>query len=178
LKQVGNITPRSSYIPASRESHIVTFRLGTEIYGVEIEKVKEVINLVEITPAPAGPDFLEGTITLREATIPVIDLRKRFHLQAAVEGRPRIFILTNRTRLLGAIVDDFSSVIVLDSIHYEQVPPALLDDNINAYVDAMTTTEQGVIMIISPAGLLNGREDAELKVFETSLGKEQPNGER
>jgi purine-binding chemotaxis protein CheW len=173
LKQIPNSTPRPSYLPPRREARIVTFRLGTEIYGVEIEKVKEVVNLLGINPAPKGPEFIEGTIELREATIPVLDLRKRFGISTNLALKPRVFVLLGESRLLGVIVDDFSKVLVLDSRHYEAVPRSLLDDRKNAYVDTMASTEKNVIMIISPEGLLSSREDAELKEFEDSRGKEQ-----
>jgi purine-binding chemotaxis protein CheW len=152
---------------------VVTFRLGRETYGVEIESVKEVVNVTEITPLPEGPDFIEGTITLREELVPVLNLRKRFGISAEAAAKPRIFVLLDNTRLLGAIVDDFSKVIVLDNAQYKAVPHSLLEDKKNAYVDTMATNEKGVIMIITPAGLLSSHEDSELKKFEASLGKER-----
>jgi purine-binding chemotaxis protein CheW len=173
LKQIPNSAPRPSYLPPKRETQIVTFRLGAETYGVEIEKVKEVVNFLELTPTPDGPEFIEGTIALREAIIPVLDLRKRFGISTSPALKPRVFVLLVESRLLGVIVDDFSKVLVLDSRHYEAVPRSLLEDRKNAYVDTMATTEKDVIMIISPAELLSGQEDAELKEFEDSLGKEQ-----
>jgi purine-binding chemotaxis protein CheW len=140
---------------------------------VDIDSVKEVVNLKEIAPTPKGPDFIEGTIELREEIIPVLDLRKRLGISAEPAPKPRIFVLLDKTRMLGAIVDDFSKVLVLDSTKYKAVPHSLLEDRKNAYVDTMATTEKGVIMIIAPAGLLSSHEDAELKKFEASLGKER-----
>jgi len=173
LKQTLNSAPRPSYLPPKRENQIVTFRLGTEVYGVDIEKVKEVVNLQELHPSPEGPKFIEGTIALREATIPVIDLRKRFGISASPAPKPRVFILLDDSRLRGVIVDDFAQVLVLDSRQCEAVPHSLMENKKTAYVDTMATTENDVIMIISPTELLSHEEDAELKEFEASLGKEQ-----
>jgi purine-binding chemotaxis protein CheW len=173
LKQALNRAPRPSYLPPKRENQVVTFRLGTEVYGVNIEKVKEVVNLQELHPAPEGPKFIEGTIELREAIVPVIDLRKRFGISVGPAPKPRVFVLLDDSRLRGVIVDDFANVLVLDSRQCEAVPHSLMEDKKTTYVDTMATTENDVIMIISPAGLLSHEEDAELKKFEDSLGKER-----
>ncbi len=63
-----------------KEFQLVAFQLGEETYGVDISQVEEIIRLQPITKVPGAPDFVEGVINLRGRVIPVIDLRKRFHL--------------------------------------------------------------------------------------------------
>ena len=46
----------------SRDGQLVTFRLGREIYGIEILKIREVLHLREVTALPNAPDFIEGVI--------------------------------------------------------------------------------------------------------------------
>ena len=90
MKQARNNVPRPSYLPPKRENQIVTFRLGNETYGVEIDEVKEVVNLQELKPSPEGPEFIAGTIKLRETVIPVLDLRKRFGISENPAPKPRV----------------------------------------------------------------------------------------
>lgn len=67
---------------------LVTFRVGTENYGLDINDISEVVRPLKITPLPRMPLFIEGVINLRGAIIPVVDLRKRFAL-ARIDDDPR-----------------------------------------------------------------------------------------
>ena len=65
------------------ELQMVIFRLANEEYALPITKVQEINRLVPITKMPQTPSFLEGIINLRGRIIPVLDMRKRFQLEAA-----------------------------------------------------------------------------------------------
>ena len=62
----------------AEERQLVVFDLATEAYGVDINTVREIIRMQEITAVPRAPDFVEGVINIRGKITPVIDLRKRF----------------------------------------------------------------------------------------------------
>jgi len=67
------------------EIQLVTFKLGSGEYGIDIMQVQEIIRMPEIVRVPKAPEFVEGVINLREQVLPVIDLAKRFGT-AAVSG--------------------------------------------------------------------------------------------
>lgn len=67
----------------SGEIQLVTFKLGTGEYGIDIMQVQEIIRLPEIVRVPKAPEFVEGVINLREQILPIIDLAKRFGAAAA-----------------------------------------------------------------------------------------------
>ena len=56
---------------------LVTFKLGSEEFGVDILKVQEINKMMNITKIPNAPVFIEGVINLRGKIIPIVDLRKR-----------------------------------------------------------------------------------------------------
>ncbi|MEK6678806.1 MAG: chemotaxis protein CheW, partial [Nitrospirota bacterium] len=58
----------------------VGFRIGKEIFGVDIASVKEIVRVPEIVKVPDTPDFIEGVMNLRGKIVSVIDLKKRFRL--------------------------------------------------------------------------------------------------
>ena len=64
-------------------SQIVSFRLGAELYGVDIMHVQEIILIGPVTPMPSVPDYIRGLTNLRGSVIPIIDLGKRFGLECA-----------------------------------------------------------------------------------------------
>jgi purine-binding chemotaxis protein CheW len=85
---------------------IVTFKVGEEVFGLEIGEVREVIEYREVTPVPRAPSFVAGIISLRGVILPVVDLRRRFGLEAA-EPRPEtvVLVLEVEGRHVGFIAD-------------------------------------------------------------------------
>ena len=56
---------------------LVTFKLGEELYGVNIMDVKEIVKIQRIRAIPNAPYYMIGILNLRGQIIPIIDLRKR-----------------------------------------------------------------------------------------------------
>ena len=58
--------------------NLVTFRVGSQWYGIDVESVIEISHMVMLSEVPtSSPDVL-GLITLRNVVMPIIDLRLRF----------------------------------------------------------------------------------------------------
>src|SRR5699024_4045334 len=58
------------------ELEVVMFKIGSGNYGINVLKVREIINAMELTTIPnANPD-VEGVIRLREEVLPVVNLEK------------------------------------------------------------------------------------------------------
>lgn len=96
----------------------LTFRLGSEEYGVEILKVKEIIGLLPITGVPRTPAFIRGVVNLRGKIIPVLDLRAKFDLGAVEDTELTCIVVvdadpvgTGASVLMGLIVDAVSEVV-------------------------------------------------------------------
>ena len=92
---------------------LVSFKLGSEEFGIDILKVQEINRIVEITHVPKSPDFVEGIINLRGKVIPIIDLRKKFGLeQKEYTKNTRIIVIElEGGRITGFIVDSVSEVL-------------------------------------------------------------------
>jgi purine-binding chemotaxis protein CheW len=100
---------------------LVSFKLGKELYGIEITKVREIILITEITRIPETPVFLKGLINLRSTVIPVIDLRVRFGLpEAELSDESRIMVIQACGRTIGIMVDAVSEVL---RVKHDQIAP-------------------------------------------------------
>ncbi len=62
----------------------VRFDLGNVDMVIPIEKVKEVIEVDEVSPLPGAPDYVRGMFNLRNSVIAIIDLPKK--LDVKTEG--------------------------------------------------------------------------------------------
>lgn len=103
LNTAASDTPR-------QEVQLASFRIGSEMFALDIMRIKEIIRPLKLTPIPKAPAFIEGVINLRGAVIPIIDLRKRFD-QPAESGRlTRIIICSAAGRILGLVVDEVIEV--------------------------------------------------------------------
>jgi len=106
------------------EEQLVVFTLANETYGIDISAVNEIIRTQDITEVPRTPDFVEGVINLRGRIVPVIDLRKRFGLEAVEETQAsRIIVVELDGTTVGMIVDSVSEVLRLPKENIEPTPP-------------------------------------------------------
>lgn len=58
----------------TNEIEVIVFTVGTGTYGINVLKVREVINAVTITPILSSHQHVEGMIRIREEVLPVINL--------------------------------------------------------------------------------------------------------
>lgn len=90
----------------------LTFSLGDEHWGMRVERVHEIIALIDITTVPQTPDFIRGVINLRGKIVPVVDMRAKFDLDPH-EDTPEtcIIVIELETTLIGIIVDTVDAVL-------------------------------------------------------------------
>ena len=53
----------------------LTFRLGTEEYGIDILRVQEIRSYEEPTRIANAPHFIKGVVNLRGVIVPLVDIR-------------------------------------------------------------------------------------------------------
>lgn len=93
------------------ERQLVVFELASEIYGIDIKTVREIIRMQKITYVPDAPPYVEGMINLRGRVIPVVDLRRRFGLMVAdASPEMRILVVDIAGEDIGVIVDAVTEV--------------------------------------------------------------------
>lgn len=105
----------------------LTVGLAHEAYGIAVLKVREIIRMLKITPVPQMPAFVKGVVNLRGRVIPVIDLRVKFGLEAAITERTCIVVVqvkpvAGQPVQMGLIVDCVEEVIALTAAEIEPTP--------------------------------------------------------
>lgn len=99
-----------------RGGKYLTFHLAGEEYGIEILKVNEIIGMLPITRVPRMPEAVRGVVNLRGKVIPVLDLRRRFEMDAT-EDTPAtcIIVVQLHGTQTGVVVDTVSDVVDIAS---------------------------------------------------------------
>jgi purine-binding chemotaxis protein CheW len=105
-------------------NQLLTFKLGTETYGIQINKVREILTYPTVTPIPDASAWVKGVINLRGEVAPVIDLRIRFNINMDPIYTQRTIIIAVKTqdnRMIGLVVDEVSD---MENVDLERLYPA------------------------------------------------------
>ncbi len=131
------------------QDKFLSFFLGTEEYGVEILRVREIIGIIDITPLPQTPDFVKGVINLRGKIIPVIELRRKFNMSSKSFDEETCIIVVEVTDPatddqfhMGVIVDTVSEVQDIPKSNIEPAPKFGRDLNTH-YILGMGKVKNG-----------------------------------
>ena len=121
--------PPGGDLGAQLAGKYMTFKLASEVYGLEILKVREIIGLMDITRVPRSADFIRGVINLRGKVIPVADLRLKFGMEACQATEQTVIIVVQclvggRNLTMGILVDQVLEVLQIEPSQIE-APPAL-----------------------------------------------------
>ncbi len=81
----------------TNELEVLEFKLDGNAYGINVAKIKEIINYMEVTPVPNAHPSIEGIFMPRDAMITAIDLKNC--LQRGVSEPGGLFIVTNFNKL-------------------------------------------------------------------------------
>jgi|SRR5690625_210632 len=94
---------------------IVVFELDNQQYGVDIQYVKSVEQLLEITYIPQVASFIKGIIHLRGQAIPIIDLKEYFHQgKTTLMDQTKILLVNIKNIQVGFLIDSATEVLDLD----------------------------------------------------------------
>lgn len=111
----------------TQTAQYITFKLGDELFAINVSQVREVLDLAHITHVPTAPDYLRGVVNVRGSAIPVVDLRRKFGLPPAADTvNTRIVVmeleLDGETTVLGGLADSVHDVIELEPGQINEPP--------------------------------------------------------
>lgn len=142
-----------SVIEATNVQPYLTFKLGAEVFALEVSKVREVLDFTTITKIPRTPEFLRGVINLRGSVVPVVDLRLGFGLDSVDPTVNTCIIVVEvamaaETIIVGALADAVEEVVDIDAADI-QPPPRLGSAIQTDFIQGMGKRENGFLMILN-----------------------------
>jgi purine-binding chemotaxis protein CheW len=145
---------------------VVSFKLGSEEYGVDIAQVQEINRMVAVTHVPRAPQFMEGVINLRGQLIPIIDLRARFGMPREEHTKnTRIVVTEIGTKRVGMVVDSVSEVLRLPVDQVEPAPEMLTGVD-TEYIRGVGKIEDRLIILLDLGRIISGAEKHELEASD------------
>ena len=129
--------PATASVAASAGEYL-TFRLGSEEYGIDILRVQEIRSYEQPTRLAHSPDFIKGVIDLRGRIVPILDLRLKLQCpQASYTDLTVVIILDLGATVIGAVVDAVADVV---SLPPEVIKPAPQFEQRQGQVDSAFIT--------------------------------------
>lgn len=144
----------------------LTFWLGSEVFGMDIGAVREIIQCRPMTSLPLIPDFVRGVINLRGSVVPVVDLNARFGRAPTALGKKTCIVIFDAMRgnervELGLLVDAVSEVIKIAAADIES-PPEFGSAVRRDFISGIAKVGQRFVIVLEPDRALDLAEMAGL----------------
>jgi purine-binding chemotaxis protein CheW len=123
---------------------IAVLELAGEYFGIELELVKEFINLPKIHPIPCCPTHILGNLNLRGEVVTLVDLKSTLHLNTAQLQEPKIVITQIGNTVTGIAIDD-----IHDVLYIREAEMSGIRDNESHWIQGITPYESKVVSILN-----------------------------
>jgi purine-binding chemotaxis protein CheW len=146
----------------STTSQYMTFRLGEELFAINVYQVREVLEVLQITKVPTAPPYMRGVVNVRGQAIPVVDLRMRFGLPSIPNSvSTRICVMEvdvdGEITVIGGIADSVHEVIELDPSNIDP-PPRIAMRWRTEFISGMGKRGDDFIIILNVNAVFSSEE--------------------
>ena len=162
------------------DQQILTFQLSGEMFGLEILKVKELLEYNTITKVPMVPNYIRGVINLRGNVVPVVDLIYLFSKTPSEITKKSCIIIVESSSgdtvsSTGILVDNVDEVI--DVLGKDIDPPPAFGTNLKTnFILEMARVEESIVILLDMDYLLSFDELSGMSQFDFKNLYEQNKG--
>lgn len=144
----------------TQKGKYMTFKSGSEYFGLEIQYVQQIIQFQAVTKIPETEDYIKGLINLRGRIIPVVDVSLRFK-QGPCEYNDKtcILVINVKSTTVGLVVEQIAEVVEIKEGNI--LPPPSIgrgDKGHNKYVYGIGKVGNTVKLLLDPEKLLYDEE--------------------
>jgi purine-binding chemotaxis protein CheW len=151
---------------STEQQQFCTFTLAGGLFGIEVERVQEIIRYQPLTPIPLAPREVAGLINLRGEIVPAIDLRLCVGAAArASDEMPTNVVVRTEDGAVSLFVDEIGDVLYVDEDAYEP-PPDNLRGAMRELIRGVYKLESGLLMVLVT--------EAAIAVSTARLGDDAP----
>jgi purine-binding chemotaxis protein CheW len=151
-------------VTTSDDVQVVTFKVGRQEFAFDILQVERILRYAEPSPLPKAPDFLEGVLSYGSGAVPVIDLRKRFEVEATITDDTRLMVLELESQRVAVLVDAVCEVVRVDSTAIA-APGPVVAGLAAVYIAGIITLPERTIIILNSRKLLSSTERMALETL-------------
>lgn len=130
-----------------------TFRLGNELFAVNVGSVTKILGYTDVTKVPNSPPYFKGIINVFGEVLPVFDGRLKFGFNAKEQTRETcivimVFRVEEQIVSAGIIVDSVEKVLIFEP---DQIKPApTIGKGFNyEFINGITTYNNEFVIILN-----------------------------
>jgi purine-binding chemotaxis protein CheW len=161
------------------EQQLVVFELAGEEFGVNINKVKEIIRWEDVTRIPNSLPYIKGVINLRGNIIVVNDLAMKLGLPSkTVDDNTRILVVEVGSNTVGMIVDSATEVLRLEGDKIRDAPSMITSNIDHNYIEGVgILDEKRLLTLLDLSRVLESKDYEQIwkaqKTAEDNIKKEK-----
>lgn len=131
----------------TNELEVLEFTLGTNHYGINVAKIREILTYQPITPVPNAHPCVEGIFMPRDTMITVVNLKKCLGMPETGDNEG-LFIITNFNKLNIAFHVD--TVVGINRVSWESIikPDSTINTEENSASTGVIKMEDKLIIIL------------------------------
>jgi two-component system chemotaxis response regulator CheV len=132
---------------------LLLFRLnGKQLYGINVFKVREVLQCPKLTLMPKSSPVVRGVANIRGATIPILDLSMATGSRSLEAVQDTFVIITEyNTKIQGFLVHSVERIV---NMNWEAIHPPPKGTGRDHYLTAVTRVDEQLVEIIDVEKIL------------------------
>lgn len=141
--------------PIESMREFVTATIGSQLCGIPVLKVQDVLGPQRITPIPLAPVEVAGSLNLRGRIVTAIDLRTRLGLTLHADDKNEMSIVVeHHGELYSLMIDTVGEVLKMSASNFER-NPATLDPVWRGFSEGVYRLTEGLLVVLDVDALLD-----------------------
>jgi len=139
----------------TKNLQFATFRLGEDLFGINILQVQEILLKQPITPIPLAPAYVLGLIGLRGQIVTAVDLKKRVGLTPTETTDDHYhLVVSDKGSVASLQVDRIGDVLEIPAAQFVP-PPESLNGVDPHFLAGVVMLENQILSVIDVAAALD-----------------------
>ncbi len=132
----------------SNENQFCTFTLDHLFFGIEVQKVQEVLRYQDLTRVPLAHPAVSGLINLRGQIVTAIDLRQRLGLKVRpADQLPMNVVIRVEEGAVSFLVDEIGDVVEVEESAYESSPETI-DEKMRQLIRGVYKLKDRLLLVL------------------------------
>lgn len=145
---IDGIKSSSSIVLSGQTTQYLTAKIGTQMFGLPITDIQDVIEMMPLTHVPLSPPHIAGIMNLRGRIVTAIHLDRLLHLPPApADSKTQSIVFEYEGELYSLIVHRVGDVMALPTDDLRDPPPTL-DDHWLQLTNGIFRLDGALLMIL------------------------------
>ena len=170
----GGMGQESSHDQVENELPYVTFAMGKESFGINLQMVEEILEIPAITKVPDAPDYVMGVICLRDQVLPLLDFIQLLHVEDddTTTHREMVILLSLGEGRIGIAVDAIQEII---RVREDDILPTphTLSENEAAKFEGVVVRSDRMVSLLRVLDVIAGEDQEKIAAMGTAMSSHQ-----